>query len=153
VKKLKIFPHFQMIHKISKAAPKKLSLKYKIAISVAIIHLIFVLYAFYRDNKIFSDTESFCTMQTDGQVGMPFPLLMASDLYFTAPALFLTSATEELPRFIKYTGTGGPCTYTTINSALPYSLLFIAISTIVYYLLGLMLGEIISRIRNPSLIT
>lgn len=131
----------------------KLSINKKIAILLVVIHIVFVFFVFHRENKIFSDLDASCTMYDDEQVGMPFPMLMVSDFYliFIINPLqdyipFEYYGTEDEPGFFRYSGTGGPCTFFTINSELPYSLVFIFISSVIYYLVGLIFGSLVERI-------
>lgn len=117
----------------------------KTAIVLMLIHLVFVLFAFFRDDRVFSDKD-FCAVDNDGRINKPFPLLLVSESYLVKPLFYFDSTYGS--EFFVYDGTGGPCTYSTFNSKLPYSVILIVISSMVYYAGGFAVGKIISKIRT-----
>jgi len=122
-------------NKIMKDLINKISLKQKIALSIMFLHLVFVLIAFRHDNIILNG--DFCTFQErSGQVEQPLPWLGISDTYF----FFFAHLTPYEWNLMDIDGTGGPCTFITVNSSLPQSLVFVLVSSAVYYLIGLFIG-------------
>jgi hypothetical protein len=124
----------------------KLPLKYKVAIAVVLIHFAWVLLAFHRDTYISLHPDDFCILE-NRNLNMPLSWLAISDFYFF-PLPFLFPFAYP---FFNIDGTGGPCTFVTINSAFPYSFIFIIISSFVYFLPGLFIGIKIENFRKKRI--
>ena len=114
-------------------------MKKRVAIFFVVAHLAFTLFAFYRDSFIFNN-DSYCNFH-NGDLMSPTSLLLFTDVYFFVPA----EISRTLENFLKSDGTGGPCTYISINPSLPYSLVFILISSLVYYFIGLLIGILLEK--------
>ncbi len=112
-----------------------------------LVHLIYIPMAFYRDAGVF--TGDFCEKQwRSGQIEQPLNWLQVTDFYYF-PLFILSPAAEQ---FLKIDGTGGPCTYVSVNPALPYSLVFIVTSSLVYYLIGLFIGIVVEDCKKRKLV-